>query len=380
MKIAFFLGSTSYASGLYNATTDTAAAIRKMGHEVDYVFLEQSEALRESDKIVDIWGLSKKTRSSRVFIKLMKTLFGYHFFHALFSMLFSAKLETFLQKHDYDLVFFHGTNFLPFSAYSAPSYVVVHSCKYVNLVGRRRGIKKYFYHKLYQKIYSSKHLLCVSDSAKEDMLTLIKAKPQSIETIYNGFDFEKMKALAQQPCALELPEKFIMSAGRPDRTKRFDVLLRAFAESSSRETHDLVIFGEGRGLPELQGLAKELGIDHRVRFLGFYSPLNAVYQHASLYVLSSDIEGLPTVIVESIVAGTPVVSTDAGGARELLANGSADYVCEKGNHRELAKLIDRALEEDKPVSAEMLSFLQSDKVALHYISCAERQARNARYD
>ncbi|KZY67068.1 hypothetical protein A3737_33980 [Oleiphilus sp. HI0065] len=85
-------------------------------------------------------------------------------------------------------------------------------------------------------------------------------------------------------------------------------------------------------------------------------------------------------IVESIVAGTPVVSTDAGGARELLANGSADYVCEKGNHRELAKLIDRALEEDKPVSAEMLSFLQSDKVALHYISCAERQARNARYD
>ena len=359
MKIAFFLGSTSYTSGLYNATRDVSLSIRESGHEVDYIFLEQSEAPRESDKLVDIWGLSKKSLSSRVFIKVMKTIFGYHFFHSIFSKFFSSRLEVFVRQNNYDVVFFHGTNFIPFSAYSAPSYVVVHSCKYVNLVGRRKGLKKRFYHKLYQKIYSDKHLLCVSESAKEDMLTLMKARPKSIATIYNGFDFRKMKELAEQPCDLDLPEKFIMAAGRPDRTKRFDVLLRAYANASSKETHELVIFGEGRGLPELKRLARELGIERHVHFLGFYSPLNAVYKYASLYVLSSDVEGLPTVIVESIVASTPVVSTDAGGARELLAHGLAHYVCGKGDYQGLAKLIDLAINEDRHVDAGMLSFLQS---------------------
>ncbi|MGT0150640.1 glycosyltransferase [Vibrio metschnikovii] len=109
-----------------------------------------------------------------------------------------------------------------------------------------------------------------------------------------------------------------MAAGRPDRTKRFDILLRAYAKT--QQTLPLVIFGEGRKLKDLQQLAIQLGIQDNVIFWGFCDNLLPYFKQASLYVLSSDVEGLPTVVIESLMLGTPVVATDAGGVRDFSVN------------------------------------------------------------
>lgn len=369
MKVGFVLGADTYSSSLYNATIDVATELRDRGVQVEYVFLDLNEPVKNGDKLFNVWGLSRQQRSSKVFIKLMKSLFGYFVYYAMFSRLFCRQLERMTRQNDYDLLVFHVTGFSPFYRYRSKNFAVLHTCVYENLVDRYRGIKKVFYRHVYRHIYTGQNLLSVSESAKQDMLGKVCAKPASMYVVHNGFDFEKMQALATNaPSSLQLPEKFIMAAGRPDRTKRFDVLLDAYAKCVSKETHALVIFGDGRGLAKLKEQARQLGIADRVMFSGFVTPLLSVYPLADLYVLSSDIEGLPTVIIESLVMGTPVVATDAGGACELMRGDLQEFVSARGDAEALARNIDKALSATLYASEQCVPFLSKEVVADQYES------------
>lgn len=368
MKLGFVLGADTYSSSLYNATIDVATEMRQRGIGVEYIFLDLNEPCRDGDKLVNIWGLSRQQKSSKLFIKLMKSLFGYFVYYALFSRFFCKKLEQLAVEHEYDALVFHVTGFSPFYRYRRKHFAVLHTCVYENLIERYRGFKKRFYVWFYRHIYKGQHLLSVSQSAKLDMLEKLGAEPASVNVVFNGFDFSKMKKQASEHNpSLDLPEKFIMAAGRPDRTKRFDVLIEAFAQSESKSTHTLVIFGEGRALSKLKAQARDLGVEQSVIFHGFVNPLLSVYSKADLYVLSSDIEGLPTVVIESLVMGTPVVATDAGGVKELLHGRLSRFVSPRGDARALARNIDEALAESPNVGPELLGFLTAQHVADLYL-------------
>ena len=174
----------------------------------------------------------------------------------------------------------------------------------------------------------------------------------------------------QRPCSLTLPEAYIMSAGRPDRTKRFDLLLKAYAKTS--KTYPLVIFGDGKRLNALKAQAADLGISDNVIFPGFCKDLLGTYRNAVLYVSSSDVEGLPTVIVESLISGTPVVATDAGGSNELLTGELGRWVVRRGDVDSLAKAIDDILLDPPEVSEKDVAFLDYRRVAKKYADCAHR--------
>ncbi|MEF1218819.1 glycosyltransferase, partial [Photobacterium damselae] len=259
----------------------------------------------------------------------------------------------------------------PFYRYNGKSYVVLHSCKYENLINRHKSVKKFFYTRLYQKLYSNKNILTVSHDALIDMLEKVQAKPLTIDTIYNGFNFESMINDIKCNHINNLPDKFIMAAGRPDRTKRFDILLKAYAKTSSKDEYKLVIFGEGKRISDLKRLAETLQIEERVIFAGFVSPLLPVFKYASLYVLSSDIEGLPTVVIESLVAGIPVVATGAGGVKELLSGDLNQYVVPCGDINALSEKIDLALGCPPTVSYKNVAYLDYKMVAQRYIDKAE---------
>ncbi|MEF1207660.1 glycosyltransferase, partial [Photobacterium damselae] len=192
-----------------------------------------------------------------------------------------------------------------------------------------------------------------------------------IDTIYNGFNFESMINDIKCNHINNLPDKFIMAAGRPDRTKRFDILLKAYAKTSSKDEYKLVIFGEGKRISDLKRLAETLQIEERVIFAGFVSPLLPVFKYASLYVLSSDIEGLPTVVIESLVAGIPVVATGAGGVKELLSGDLNQYVVPCGDINALSEKIDLALGCPPTVSYKNVAYLDYKMVAQRYIDKAE---------
>ena len=84
----------------------------------------------------------------------------------------------------------------------------------------------------------------------------------------------------------------------------------------------LLILGDGECRAALAAQARQLGIESSVFMPGFVKDPSPYYQHADLHVLSSTGEGLPTVIIEALEAGTPVVSTDCqSGPREILSDG-----------------------------------------------------------
>jgi glycosyltransferase involved in cell wall biosynthesis len=98
--------------------------------------------------------------------------------------------------------------------------------------------------------------------------------------------------------------------------KRHDVLLRAWKLLPGQAV--LLLAGDGEERESLQGLAKNLGLDGSVRFLGNRADVGLLLSAADASVLASDWEGLPMALLESMAAGVPVVSTSVDGVREVV--------------------------------------------------------------
>lgn len=376
MKIAFIMGGTTYRQSLYRVALDVSNELKQRGADVDCIFWEDPGPLKNHDQYLKIFGLCKANPMSKLFAKLFVAFLGKHGYFYLFSPLFVCQLNRYLRAGGYDAVFFQGQSCIPMHTGVADNYVVVHSCKYENFIQRYRGLRRMFYSWLYKRVYSGKNLLTVSEDVATDMRERIGAKPLSMQTIHNGFNFSRLKSEMERPAPPGLPEQFIMAAGRPDRTKRFDVLLRAYART--RKDYPLVLFGDGKLLGQLKTLAEELEISEHVVFAGFCHDILPAFRRAMLYVSSSDVEGLPTVIVESLIAGTPVVATDAGGSNELLQDELARWIVRRGDIDGLAKAMDDILANPPAVSEENVRFLDHKLIADKYIQFAEQlqQRRN----
>ena len=108
--------------------------------------------------------------------------------------------------------------------------------------------------------------------------------------------------------------------------------MRAF-EQISKEIPEarLLLVGEGPQKPKLELLARQLGLDSRIHFAGQVEDIRLAYSIASLCVLTSVREGLPNFLMEAMAFGIPVVTTEAGGASELVLNNETGKVVEQGD-------------------------------------------------
>ena len=123
--------------------------------------------------------------------------------------------------------------------------------------------------------------------------------------------------------------------------KRPGDLLRAFAQANPSNAI-LVIVGEGPLRDELKGEARALGVEGRVRFLGFLnqSQLPAAYTSADLMVLPSEYEPFAVVVNEAMCCGCPVIASDhVGAARDLVSPVRRDFVFRCGDVAALADLL-----------------------------------------
>ena len=135
----------------------------------------------------------------------------------------------------------------------------------------------------------------------------------------------------------------ILTVGSLKDQKNHPLLLRAFAKISCPD-NKLMLLGQGDREPILRALAAELGISDRVIFAGFHADPSPFYATADLFVLSSDYEGLPTVLIEALSFGLPVVSTDCpSGPAEILDHGRYGTLVSVGDAAALACAMDEAL-------------------------------------
>lgn len=119
-------------------------------------------------------------------------------------------------------------------------------------------------------------------------------------------------------------KKVIVGAGRLDKQKNFSLLISAFAEFSKEVPgYELCIYGEGRLREQLESEADLLGVADKVLLPGRKNNLLELMNECSMFVLSSNYEGMPNVLIEAMCMGMPVISTDcpSGGPKELIQDG-----------------------------------------------------------
>ncbi|QYN34484.1 glycosyltransferase [Pseudonocardia sp. DSM 110487] len=161
------------------------------------------------------------------------------------------------------------------------------------------------------------------------------------------------RAEARRRLGLDDADLVIGIAARLSRQKAHHVLLRAVALlSANRPRLRLVVIGGGPEEPALRALVAELGIAEHVLFTGVRDDVRELLPGCDVTCLSSVHEGAPLVVLESMAAGVPVVATDCGAVRDLIADGRDGYVVPVGDPAALAGRIGSLLD-DPAMRADM---------------------------
>lgn len=192
------------------------------------------------------------------------------------------------------------------------------------------------------------NIIAVSNDVADDLTRVAKIPQDLIRVIYNPIvtpDLqEKSEAPLEHPWFKDGEPPVILAVGRLTDQKAFDVLIRAFSFVRKNCPVRLLILGEGENRSALQSLIWQLGLEQDVKLMGFVQNPYPYMAHASLFVLSSRWEGLPTVLVEALYLGTPIIATDCpGGSREILKDGQFGRLVPVDAPLVLAEAIERSL-------------------------------------
>lgn len=197
-------------------------------------------------------------------------------------------------------------------------------------------------------------LLGVSNAVRDDLRACLPGfKPENIETLYNRIDVEAVQAeqvsREEARIFLGLPQDawVVGNVGRLHPDKDQATLIRGFARALPNlpEGSLLAIMGSGRLEQQLKSLAVELGVAESVKFLGQIPYGKRYFKAFDLFALTSDHEPFGMVLLEAMAAGVPVITTDCGGAREVVENPAFHFGL--GNVEELGALLVHVLTADK---------------------------------
>ena len=189
----------------------------------------------------------------------------------------------------------------------------------------------------------------VSRGVATELKEAVGVPANRVHTVYNPVVSASLVRDADRPAGhpwLDEPgPQVVLAAGRLNRQKDFPTLLAAFAGLLVHRPARLIVLGKGRLRPMLMAQAEELRIAEHVDFPGFVENPCAFMAKASLFVLSSRHEGLPTVLIEAMACGCPVVSTDCPfGPDEILEGGRWGELVPVGDPVSLAKAMKRTLD------------------------------------
>ncbi|MGF1737980.1 glycosyltransferase [Photobacterium satsumensis] len=190
-------------------------------------------------------------------------------------------------------------------------------------------------------IYKNHPLVFVSNSSKNSYFERFKSKQKS-HVIYNPIDTEEITLLSNEFMS-DIDGDYIIHVGRFNRAKRHDRLVTIFSEVKNKDIK-LVLLGDGKLKSEVSKKVKELGLDNRVIFLGFKENPYPYIKSAKALVLTSDFEGLPTVLLEAMSLNVPVVSMNCPGGISEIINIDTESISPMADNKIFAKKVDNLLE------------------------------------
>lgn len=144
-------------------------------------------------------------------------------------------------------------------------------------------------------------------------------------------------------------ENTFIAVGRLNKQKNYPLMITAFAEVSKKyPEYKLKIFGEGSLKKELKDLILSLNLNN-VELCGFSKEINKELSNASIFLMTSDYEGMPNALIEAMSIGLPVISTDCsiGGPRSLIDHKKNGLLIEVGSKEQLIDSMTLLIENKK---------------------------------
>jgi len=189
----------------------------------------------------------------------------------------------------------------------------------------------------------STRIIVLGERQQREITALGVGRPEQFVQVPLGLDLSAFLAAEKHSGELRkelaIPQDAPLAAivARLVPIKNHAVFLRAAKlVCGSLPAARFLIVGDGPERRGLEALTEQLGLKGRVIFLGFRDDLPRIYADCDATALSSDNEGMPVALIESLAAATPAVATDVGETREVIRDGESGFVVPPSDPEALA--------------------------------------------
>ena len=340
MKIGIVLYPTFGGSGI--VATELGKALSRKGHEIHFITYSQPvrlDRLRENIYFHEV-------RISDY------PLFDY----TPYEQVLTSKLVDVVRFEKLDLLHVHYAIPHAYAAYMAKLMLREEGID-IKVVTTLHGsdITLVGSHPTYQtaaefSINHSDVVTAVSESLKEDTLRLFHIQ-KDIQVVYNFIDIKKYEREKKKECkriALAQPNERILthvSNFRP--VKKTEDVVKIFAVIQASIPSKLLMVGDGPERLKTERLAKKLGVEDQVIFLGNSTELNKILCYSDVFLLPSERESFGLAALEAMAAETPVISTNTGGLSEVNKHGVTGFLSNVGDVKSMTNHVLNILESDE---------------------------------
>ncbi|MFT3676448.1 MAG: N-acetyl-alpha-D-glucosaminyl L-malate synthase BshA [Chitinophagaceae bacterium] len=192
-------------------------------------------------------------------------------------------------------------------------------------------------------INQSDAITAVSQNLRDETFKIFPIEKE-IEVIYNFVDVERFSRKpidAFRKVIAPHGERILLHASNFRKIKRVQDVVKIFYNVQKEVPAKLLFVGDGPERSTAEDLARELGVCDEVRFVGKQEQMEDILAIADLFLLTSDYESFGLAALEAMASGVPVVSTNAGGLREINIDGVTGFMSNIGD---VASMSRQALE------------------------------------
>lgn len=197
-------------------------------------------------------------------------------------------------------------------------------------------------------INQSDAITAVSKNLRDETYKTFRIEKE-ISVIYNFVDvqrFSRKPIDAFRKVIAPNGERILLHASNFRKIKRVQDVVRIFAKVLQQMPAKLLFVGDGPERSTAEDLARELGVCDHVRFVGKQEQMEDILAIADLFLLTSEYESFGLAALEAMASGVPVVSTDAGGLKEINIEGETGYTSAVGDIENMSRQAIHILQSD----------------------------------
>lgn len=301
-------------------------------HSVSLLLLESGGPVQVNKNIKKKVMSRLDGKYSNLFYKLIYSVYYYVYYQLYVLINRDEIVVSFLDRANI-------LNLLPsFGNHKKIISIRSHLSSKLHLAGKKGSLLRFFYKLLF---YYADHIIVPSLVMKEDIIENFKQPEYKVVYIPNGLDFNDVKSRANESIEFEIDDildkyRTVINVGSLSKAKRQDKLITGFYQylKKSNDRTKLLILGEGEKLDSHIKLVEKLGLkawsylqnskiddSYDVFFLGYKeNPYKYIFK-SDVFVLTSEREGFPNVLVEALYLDTYIISSNCkSGPMEILSN------------------------------------------------------------